>query len=312
VDLGLGKRRIQLFRSLANSMKAGVSALKAVELLAAGSSGSEQSALLELRDRLRSGETLSQGLRRSPGVFPRWQAEMAAVGEATGRLDEALTAIADLLEENRAFLLGLLPSLAYPALLIHIAPVLLFAPQAFTAGTGAYVRSVASFLAALYLGAAALFFSFRLVWDHPTLRRFIPLKGALTKHQFCSHLSALIKSGVAFPRALELAADASGLDSGNPVRSRFVEGQGLAERLGKAGLFDAQELSQLQVAELSGDIDRELAHVGEQAKSSWQAGLRTVSSLLPPIVLLGVMAAAGYQIVKTYQTALGTLTELGK
>jgi type II secretory pathway component PulF len=132
---------------------------------------------------------------------------------------------------------------------------------------------------------------------------------ALTKQQYCSHLSALIRAGVPLPKSLRLAADAARLEG---EAGAFVEGQAIAERLGRVGLFDASELSQLQVAELSGELDKELAHVAKQAREAWQAGLGTVAALLPPILLVLVLVLAGWQLISSYQTTLNQLTDIGK
>lgn len=82
-------------------------------------------ALDEVRQRVREGERLADHLRRS-GVFPPLLTRLAAVGEETGSLSQALTTVADTLDLEVDSSLKALVALLEPALILSLGIVVGF------------------------------------------------------------------------------------------------------------------------------------------------------------------------------------------
>ncbi len=82
-------------------------------------------ALDEVRQRVREGERLADHLRRS-GVFPPLLTRLAAVGEETGSLPQALTTVADTLDLEVDSSLKALVALLEPALILSLGIVVGF------------------------------------------------------------------------------------------------------------------------------------------------------------------------------------------
>ena len=82
-------------------------------------------ALDEVRQRVREGERLADHLRRS-GVFPPLLTRLAAVGEETGSLPQALTTVADTLDLEVDSSLKALVALLEPALILSLGVVVGF------------------------------------------------------------------------------------------------------------------------------------------------------------------------------------------
>jgi type II secretory pathway component PulF len=76
--------------------------------------------LRDVAEGIRRGELLSQAIGRNVEVFPPLLAQMAAVGESTGRLDEMLGRIATFYSREVDSTVGNLVELIQPAVMVMI------------------------------------------------------------------------------------------------------------------------------------------------------------------------------------------------
>jgi type II secretory pathway component PulF len=116
----------RMARALSVLLLGGVSVLEALAVVrdVVGNEVLAQ-ALDEVRQRVREGERLADHLRRS-GVFPPLLTRLAAVGEETGSLPQALTTVADTLDLEVDSSLKALVSLLEPALILSLGIVVGF------------------------------------------------------------------------------------------------------------------------------------------------------------------------------------------
>lgn len=86
-------------RTLATMFAAGVPLVDAMASVA-GASGNVvyKQAILDLRDEIAQGSTLSSGLSQRPELFPNMLVQMVGIGEESGALDEMLAKVADYFE----------------------------------------------------------------------------------------------------------------------------------------------------------------------------------------------------------------------
>ena len=254
---------------------------------------------------LDGGASLSEAMRRRPDRFPAWQAEVVAVGEATGRLDQVLDAVAGALEVRRAFLLAVVPKLAYPLLIINFAPFAVYSYTIGTDGVGPYLLHAASTLVPFYMLAGAAFWLYRRAGPGAAALRRLPLGASFIKSSFAANLSALVGAGVAFPRALELAGAASGLDPGEPELAAALgaaaRGASALGCLRALRLFDIEELGQLEAAETAGMLERELARVAGMCRERNQAALESAAALLGPAVMVLVGLWVAFKLAGFYK-----------
>jgi type II secretory pathway component PulF len=297
----LGSGLIPLYRSLADSAKSGLPLAKALQILADGRPSIPAETLRDLLRQLELGYPLSRAMKAHPAQFPRWQAEMVAVGEATGRLDTAFLGIAEMLEERRAFALNFLSGMAYPLFIVHIAPFLLNTNLLMTGGFRGYLFAAVRWLLGFYVpvGLAAV-----LVKKGVVSRRDIPLGPLLSKIEFCAFLSAMLKAAVPHRTALELSASAAGIAAPqNPARN----GETMLQCLKPYGVFTPDELARLEVAELSGTLDEDLHRLAVQSREKWQAAIKTVATMLPVFLYLLIATIVGYRIVHFYMDTFSGL-----
>lgn len=290
MDFTLGLKRIHFYRSLADSARSGLTPLHALEQLSAYSTLLAPATLDGLRRQVQGGFTFSRAMRTYPDAFPAWEAEIVGVGETTGRMDTAFGSIAASLEEQRSFILSMLPGLAYPLFLLHIAPFLLNGAVYMERGTGPYLWSVFTFLLWFYIPAGAI--AFMLAKGLVKLRS-LPFLSALSKARFSQFLCAMLKGGVPLLKALDTAAGAAGV---TPKGPQPPEGAGVAERLKVYAVYSPQELSHIADAEFSGRIGDALERLSEEARQSWQAALKSIAAILPPVFYLIIALSLAYRI----------------
>jgi general secretion pathway protein F len=82
-------------------------------------------ALEEVRDNVREGTSLAKPLRDS-GVFPPLVTRMVAVGEQTGEMEEMLTKVADIYDQQVETMVSTLTSLLEPVMIVIIGAIMGF------------------------------------------------------------------------------------------------------------------------------------------------------------------------------------------
>lgn len=291
MDLTLGRKRIHFYRSLADSARSGLTSLRALEQIAAYNTLLAPATLDGLRRQVQGGFTFSRAMRTYPDAFPSWEAEIVGVGETTGRMDAAFGSIAGSLEEQRSFILGMLPGLAYPLFLLHAAAFLLNGTVYMDRGLGPFLWSVFAFLLWFYIPAGAL------VYMHAkglVKLRSLPFLSALSKARFSQFLCAMLKAGVPLLKALDAASRAAGVP---PKGTQPSEGAGITERLKIYAVYSPEELSHITNAEVTGRIGEALERLSEEARQSWQAALKSIAAILPPVFYIIIALGLAYRIV---------------
>ena len=286
---------MRFYRSLANSCQGGQTPLEAVELLAPGSKP-----MAEVAERLREGLSFGEAMRRRPDYFPGWEAEIVAASDAAGRLHHGFRVLSNILEERRAFWMSLLPELRHTFVLIHIAPVILFADSLWKLNVSGFAVSAGLFLMMFYMPAALIFILWHSWLKDSPLRRRLPLAASLAKAQFCFYLSSMMRAGVPLSRAMETSSAASGLKPSMPLTMITTSAEalkGVVSVLQRVEVFSHDELGKLQIAELSGKVDEELDNIFKQSQLKWQSFARGIVVLIPPISYLVLLVALTVRVV---------------
>jgi len=117
---------IRFSRTLASLLSSGVPLLKAMDILTAVVNNTVfAKAISGARESVTEGASLSEPLRRS-GIFPPIVIHMIASGEQSGQLEEMLTKVAEIYEEETETLTSTLMSLLEPFLILGMALVVAF------------------------------------------------------------------------------------------------------------------------------------------------------------------------------------------
>src|SRR5437899_5092903 len=119
-------QRAELYYQLGALTTAGVNLIQALETLQrAPASGSFRKPLARLIALLNQGATFSEAFTQMGGWVPVFDLALVQAGEQSGRLDHCFSLLAGYYRERAQLARSALADLAYPALIFHVAFLLL-------------------------------------------------------------------------------------------------------------------------------------------------------------------------------------------
>ena len=288
-------------------------------------------ALEQAKDAVTQGEALHQALAAEGKIFPPIYLSMAEVGENSGTLDQALSNLAGLLEEQARLRSRIIAALAYPLLMAIVGcGVLLFLvgyvlpkvtqmlleleqvlplPTRMLIAASDLLQSY-GWLLAILLVVTLLFGrrwvasdSGRLTVDRWRLK--LPISGRLNlliaTSRFSRTLSTLLGSGLPLLRGLDITGkllnnrilEQAIADAGRQVR----EGASLAAPLQKAKLFPSMLTQMIAVGEKSGELEQMLGRVADSCDQQIELTINRLLALLEPIMILLMGGAVGFIVL---------------
>lgn len=308
-------------RNLSLLLQAGISQSDGVFLIAEGEEEGFRNILTGIGEQLDQGTSLSVAVENS-GVFPVYVTGMIQVGEQSGRVEEALLALAVYYEDRSRFTRMVKNALAYPAMILFlmlavIAVLLIKVMPVFDevyASLGSGLTGVAAGLLQLgeWLKAAlpvllillavvvivVLLFSWCTTFREALLagwRKFFGDRGLSAQFhnaQFARALSMGLNSGLALEESIQLArmlfADVpAGAARCEKCIKMLQEGFSLAETLRDCGFLSAASCRMLTVGIKGGNGDKVMTEIADRLME--EAGIaleKTVSRIEPAMVLL--------------------------
>jgi type IV pilus assembly protein PilC len=318
------------FRSFATLVRAGVAIDKALAVTI------ERAPDARLAEALRSvladvehGTPLSDAMSRRPTEFPPLYVAMIRAGETGGILDDVVERLALLLERESTLRKKIQTALAYPAivmtaatllmvfLIVKIIPMFALMFDSFHVELplatrlllhlGQWLAEPLPWLTLTVAAGLAIFAAFHikqtpagaLVIDGLRLR--LPIVGPLLNKAIAARvvrmLATLLRSGIDLVSALDAIVPVAG----SPRYARTFkllagalrEGEPLANGLSRCDLFDPMFFALARVGEETGLLDEMLLKLAEYYESDVEAAIATLSAVIEPalIVVLGGMVA---------------------
>jgi type IV pilus assembly protein PilC len=325
-EFQLGRNRVKqdeflIFNSqFLTLIHAGLPILNALDLLHRRQRNHYFQRILEdVRDRLRSGESLSQAFD-AQGMFPKIYTTTLLAGEKSGNLDEVLGRYITFQRVAMSVRKKLLASLVYPALLIVLVTVMLTFLVTFVVPRFAelysqleaklpvstqIMLSVGVFIQKWFPAILAVIVAVvLLVWrwqrserGGEALDRFrmkLPLVGAIwLKYQvamFARMLSTLLAGGLPLVPALQTAASsmqsrmlASGI---NQAAHRVREGAQLSRSLEETQVVPDLAVEMIEVGESTGALPAMLNSVADFYEEDVSTSVAAALTLIEPIILI--------------------------
>ena len=326
---GVGHAKVVSFiRELSTLLAVGVPLLEAIDTIQRQHRGRFAASLLALRDRVAAGVSLAEAMREQPAVFDEMTVNITEVGENSGTLEAALERVAELKERALAFRGKLGTVLLYPAIVLMMAvgvSVLLMTvvvPNLLNAlaETGRplplptrVVKAASDWLVGgwwlLLLGVAALAVGVRLVLRTPRGRLFwhrallrVPIAGEIARKQaivrLCVVLATLLRSGMVFVRALQLARRstpnlvlAGALER---CESAIESGREIADSLERTGAFPPVVVQVFAVGQQSGRLEEMLDRLALDYDRQVQTAAQRLTAVLEPLLILGLVLLVGF------------------
>lgn len=315
-------------------VKAGLPILKALDLLAERAAAPRlRPVLLDVRDRVREGSTLSEALDKQ-GMFPKVYVTAVLAGEKSGNLTGVLDYFIAYQKVSVGARKKLLSALVYPAILIVVATIIVtylvtsVVPKfsQLYADMGLQLPPVTQVLVALtvtyriyflvlflaVLGTAAFIF----LWSRTAaggiavdrLKLKVPFLGEtwiqFQISQFCRTLATLLQGGTPLVTALATSSDAvtSRLISNGIIESaqRVREGQSLHEALKAGKLMPEMGLEMIEVGEASGALSAMLASVAEFYEEETSLRVNTLIAVVEPAILVFMAVMIAFILISLY------------
>lgn len=331
-----GKDLTIFSRQFATMINAGLAMLRALTVLEEQTENPKLAKVVgQVRDDVEAGIALSDALEKYPKVFSRLYTSMVRAGEIGGVLDEVLNRLADQLEKDDNIRRIIKSAMIYPILIAVFAVVVLFAMILFLipvfakmfADLGGQLPLLTRIMMTLskftrawwfvvFPALIGLVWAIRKLkatdtgtafWDRLKLR--LPMGiGEITRKmavaRFSRTLGTLVASGVPILQAIEI----TGQSAGNVVIERAMvgvgdavkEGQTISGPLADAKVFPDMVVQMLSVGEETGSLDHMLNKVADFYESEVDSSVKSLTSIIEPIMMMGVGVIVGTVVVSMY------------
>ncbi len=337
------KDQAMMVRQLAVLLSAGVTLIDAMKSLANGSSHpilAERAAKVVAN--LRAGERFPQNLAQEFPTLPAYVAQMAELGETTGRLGPALTEAADQLDYDQEIASQVRSALTYPIFLVVagssiIALMFLFVVPRFAellsqsnAEIPLISRVVIEFslwfkenLLLAILGLIAIAVTVWLLLRNsrggfsglvervPLIRKY---QAVSTLARWCRTLGGALEHGAGLLPAMELAersVSAPKLRTGLALARQSVRsGDALDEAIARnMPDFDSVAIDMIRTGRTSGQLSEMLLFAADIYRRETQERTKRLTALVEPIAIVSISLAVG-TIVISIVLAMTSLYEI--
>lgn len=340
------KEKLMFIRNLKVMVSAGVALPKALDVLTQQATTKIfQKTLMEIKEKILQGSTLSQAMEMHASVFPDIFTNMIKVGEESGTLEDVLFNLSVQLEKQHDLKSKIMGALMYPAIvlcammgigvlmLVVVVPILakvfkdLRVPLPITTQ---FIIALGTFLSARWYVVLGMFgflgFAFfkaihtvsgKRVVDTFILK--VPVISGIIKKTNSAltlrTLSSLMASGIPIVRSLEITSKVLGNSLYRDVLTNAAEQIGKGAKLSEAlkpytRLYPLLVVQMVEVGEETGQSAEVLGKLAEFFESEVEQVTQNLASVLEPILMLVVGGVVGFFAVSMIQPMYSMLTSL--
>jgi type IV pilus assembly protein PilC len=303
--------------------------------------------LIQVRQNVEEGSTLSAALEKHPKVFDQLYTHMVEAGETGGVLDLILQRLATLIEKVVKLKRSIVSASIYPAAVIFVAIaavaiiMIVVIPQFEQIFLGLLgpgetlplptriVMSMSNFLAGwgglgLLVGIIAVAVGIRFYYRTPKGRHVIdaillkvPIFGSIIRKvavaRFSRILSTLLSSGVPILQSLEITAKTAGNviveDAIMKVRAGVERGESFVEPLKATEVFPHMVGQMVGVGEQTGALDAMLGKIADFYEDEVDSAIADLLALIEPALIAFLGVTIGSIVISMY---LPLFTLIGK
>ncbi|MBS1704524.1 MAG: type II secretion system F family protein [Armatimonadetes bacterium] len=325
-------------RQFSTMVDAGVSLVRCLDVLSRQTQDPKlKKMLIDIGERVESGESLSRSMQRHPRTFNNLFIGLIKAGEIGGVLEESLQRLSTFLEKDVELRRKVKSAMTYPTLVMIAAlGIVIFlvawvVPQFaklfvdiglkeddFPAMTKFLIDLSATFSQRWWmylLGVITLIVAWRLfkstrfglrVADRMKLK--VPVFGTL-HHKVCMArfartMGTLLTSGVPILQAMETVAGTVGnsvmADAVLDARARIREGDRIGDPLEASRLFPPMVVHMIGVGEESGSLDYMLQKIADFYENEVEATLASLTAALEPILIVFLGFVVGFIVIAMF------------
>ena len=327
-------------RQLSTFVRVGIPLTTALETIAEGAANKRmRRACASMVGDLERGGLLSAALARHPNVFPVVLADLIRASEITGHIDETLVRAADHFDRELQTRTRIRGALMYPAIVFCMALavatglVIFVLPQfrilfeqygaklppiasallgfsSFVQGNDIWIL-VGILVAVLAIGWYVRTEGGKLRANQLLLR--LPAIGEMMRaasiERFCRALSDTLSAGVPVGTSFSVVVESTR----NPVYRRALRevgaqvaiGESFSRSLRQTSLFPPLVVQMVKVGEETGTLDQHLAETARMYDSELDNRLKRLTSIVEPILIIGVGTVVGLVAVSLIQAIYG-------
>ena len=330
-------------RQFASILKAGVSVINALEMLAEQTENKKlKEAIVNTQSNVEKGESLSDSMRQND-AFPSILIDMVRAGEASGSLENSLTRMAIQFEKD-AKLNGIVKkAMMYPIVLICVmigVVIVTFVIPSFMT----MFEDLDSELPVTTRAILAMSNSLKNYWyiyiivvvgavvgiqmykrtdngkhNLDKLKLKIPVFGLLQTKSACASfartMSTLLQAGMPMIDALEISASTMKnvlfYDGLQKVKNGVSLGLPLSNQLKSTGLFPAMVVHMVGIGEETGNVEEMLTNSATYYEEEVEVQTQTLTSLMEPIIIVLMAFVVVLLIMAIYQPMIQLYNTLG-
>jgi len=322
-------------RNLATTLSSGVTLLRSLEILASQSESlGMEKVLKKCSDDIRSGLSLSEAIAKHPRVFGNLWRGIVEVGEASGNLPFVLDKLADYLEARMEFQARITGAMIYPAILMIVATMVLFAFFKFILPKFAEIftqfnvklplatqimfnignffdKSFGVLLVGIVGLVAGTIYGFkqpdtRKWWDEFSLR--MPIVGSTfllaSVERFTSTMHILLESGLPLVYTLETSAKSVGNTHMEKiilqVKEKVREGNSLSEEISRTQLFPLMISEMAKIGEETGTLPDVFKKVAVHYQKELSQRMSRFLSMFEPLMIVFMGLIIGTMVISLF------------
>lgn len=333
------REKILFTKQLSVLLKAGVPLLQSLELLSEQFDGRMRRMIVALKDGVKEGSSLAEGLSHYPHIFETLYVQLVRAGEASGKLELILDRLTahltrrdDLRRRVKSALrmpviqmavIGVVTMLLMTLVVPRMAAVFLKQGVELPRQTR-ILLATSDFLTAHYLIMGAILLglfvayrayvateSGRYVIDKIKLR--IPLVGFFTRTntivQFSGTLGMLLEAGVNLSSAFDIVCNIVDnrvlTNTLRAARDKIIKEGKITQYLKQTEIFPPLAIYLIRTGEESGKLDEMLTNVSEIYEKELRELADGLSSSLGPILLIFMSVVVGFIVLSIVQPLMG-------
>ena len=332
-------------RQFASILKAGVSVINALEMLAEQTENKKlKEAIVNTQSNVEKGESLSDSMRQND-AFPSILIDMVRAGEASGSLENSLTRMAIQFEKD-AKLNGIVKkAMMYPIVLICVMIGVVIVMLTFVIPSFMTMfEDLDSELPVTTKAILAMSNSLKNYWyiyiivvvgivvgiqmykrtdngkhNLDKLKLKIPVFGVLQTKSACASfartMSTLLQAGMPMIDALEISASTMKnvlfYDGLEKVKNGVSLGLPLSNQLKSTGLFPAMVVHMVGIGEETGNVEEMLTNSATYYEEEVEVQTQTLTSLMEPIIIVLMAFVVVLLIMAIYQPMIQLYNTLG-
>lgn len=322
------KNLILFTKQLGVLLKSGVPLMQSLELLSDQFDGKMRSIIISLKDGVKEGKSLADGLAAYPKTFSKIYIQLIRAGEATGKLETILERLTEHLERQEEISKKVSGALFYPMIqmgaiiLVVIVIMVVVIPnlQSMLKSTGTQLPLatqilltgsyiITNYYLTILLSLIALIITFEYWRSTPSGKHAIDrlkLKLPLIKFfsrtqaivQFCNTLGMLLESGVNLSTALDIVCDI--IDNSilvqtlTEAKDKIIKQGKITPFLKETGLFPPMALYLINTGEQSGKLDFMLLTVARNYEVELTELTDQLTDSMPTIMTFVMALVVGF------------------